>query len=249
MKYCTNCGEQTREKKICKSCGVKLCSTHNFCELCGTSLEENSKKCPNCSEKTKPSFILWKIARWLIAVFFLISALSFIGKSWITSIAFLLFAVMILPVTRKAIKQLTVKKLKLHKIMKYAYGLIAVVVFIVGISAVPPSTPSSSSDGSSFSENNKKPLSEKEIEQEVKATAQADIHFYVVNHYSNVSSARAEINSIDTDGNVYKLYGKVVAKDKFGDEYRGNFTATYQYSIIEQDAVQTTLNIDDLYKN
>lgn len=148
MKYCTNCGEKTAEKKICDKCGFRFDSTHNFCKWCGAEIGENKKRCSNCGEKNKKSFILATIIKYTISLILIIASLGNFGESAVTATSLLLFGILLLPVTNNLFKQLTCKNGKTHKVLSIARRVLLVVLLVVAIATVPSSetnsTPSNS---------------------------------------------------------------------------------------------------------
>jgi predicted nucleic acid-binding Zn ribbon protein len=139
MLHCTNCGEKTSDKKICKSCGVKLHSTHNFCCWCGTALEQNAKKCPNCGEKVKQSLILFVIIKYIIGILLLMSGLGTLKKSIVTAISLMLFGIILLPIVKDFIRKLTCKKGKIYKVISKARIILLVILLLVAFVTMPPS--------------------------------------------------------------------------------------------------------------
>ena len=51
----------------------------------------------------------------------------------------------------------------------------------------------------------------------------------VLLQYEVQHNVKVQITSIDREYDIYTVYGKVTAKDKYGDEYTGKFSVKYKY--------------------
>jgi hypothetical protein len=75
---------------------------------------------------------------------------------------------------------------------------------------------------------------------------------YVLLAYDIQPSPKIEITSIEKEqGNFtyYTVCGKVVVKDKYGEEYSGKFTATYQYTNYNHQFRELSTEVDELTRN
>ena len=149
MKYCTNCGNENKNK-ICKNCGVKNGTVHRFCAWCGNELTENASICTNCNEKVKSSIIskLLNIINVVFAVFMLFFALTFLFNNGILSaVFFILSAFSAFPFIKNIIRNNTIKKPKLRTLLKIARVAIIFITMILAFTTIPQTeTPSESSD-------------------------------------------------------------------------------------------------------
>lgn len=177
MNYCTHCGEKTSEKKICKSCGVKLYSTHHFCHWCGTAFEQDVKKCPYCGENVKKSFILFVIIKYIIGAFFLLTGLVSLVDPSLFSIPLILFGILLLPVVNNFIKRLTCKKGKIHKIISTIRVVILFILIpVMFITAPSYDTDSTTSDNISNSTTTETTTKEAVIKSSQAAIAAAKVY-------------------------------------------------------------------------
>lgn len=249
MAYCTNCGKETSAKKVCEHCGVKKNKTHNFCEWCGTALDQKAKVCPNCQEPKKVGTIVGKAISTFFAVLFLILALGSIGESFLAGICFLLFALLLLPFTKGLIRKATHNNMKLRKTLKPIRVIVLVVLFLVGGSALPESD-------TNYAEQHWNALtapSEKEIDEMVRKQVKADLAGYVQFQWGSGYIPEVYISSMmdEEDGVTiyYTVYGKLTVTDPYGDEYTGKFTGKYFYDPTDREVKQTDLDVDTLLKD
>ena len=85
------------------------------------------------------------------------------------------------------------------------------------------------------------------VREEVKNQVIAQVLLqYEVQH-----NVKVQITSIDREYDIYDyytVYGKVTAKDKYGDEYTGKFSAKYKYDSYHHIYEQESLEVDALRK-
>ncbi len=246
MAYCTNCGKETFSKKVCEHCGVKRNKTHHFCEWCGNALDPKAKACPNCAEPKKSGTFIGKAISTFFAVLFIVAALVGIGESLVTGISFLLFGLLLLPVTKDFIRKITHNNMKLRKILKPARVMVLVVLFFVGGAALPESD-------TNYAEqhwNALTAMSEEEKEEEFReVVVPSGLAFEIIWSDSDVEFQNCTISTVEVDGDTYTAYGKVTVKDNYGDTFTGKFTAVYEFDTNTQEFDKVSVEIDTLYKN
>lgn len=139
MKYCKNCGKET-SKKICPHCGTNSKKASNYCRWCGNEINKDVITCPNCHEKQKNGIgtILCNI---VCIMFFLIFASMAIGflteKAILTSILFLVLAVLALPLVQTLIKQNTHGSKGKRRLLTVTRVLAIIIVFVLATATIP----------------------------------------------------------------------------------------------------------------
>ena len=134
MAYCTNCGKES-SKKICESCGVKRNATHKYCAFCGAELPEKAALCTNCKEPIKGEAIIWNIINILLSIPLMAVLLMAIGEGqpiFVIACLTLSFA-LCLPFIKSVIRNTTIGKKGLRKVLKLVRNLAIVVFFVVGM--------------------------------------------------------------------------------------------------------------------
>lgn len=245
MAYCTNCGKEMTAKKVCEHCGVKKNKTHNFCEWCGTALDQKAKVCPNCQEPKKVGTVVGKAVSTFFAVLFLIGAISAIGQSFVSGICFLLFALLLLPFTKGLIRKATHNNMKLRKTLKPVRVVVLIALILIGGSALPESD-------TNYAEqhwNALTAMSEEEKEDEFRIAVKSGVSFYITTNYDVKPNHNIDISTIEVDGDTYTAYGKVTVTDKHGDLYTGKFTAVYEFDSNTQKFDKVEVEVGDLKKN
>ena len=139
MKFCTNCGKKTVEKKICDKCETEFDTSHNFCKWCGTEISEKDTKCPNCGEKIKKEYILITIVKYIFGVFFILGGLAGLGNSLVYALPMILFGILLLPIVKNLIKQITCPKGKINKVVSIIRIVLLVVLILISFIVAPPS--------------------------------------------------------------------------------------------------------------
>lgn len=245
MAYCTNCGKEITAKKVCEHCGVKKNKTHNFCEWCGTALDQKAKLCPNCQEPKKAGTVVGKAVSTFFVVLFLISAIGAIGKSFVAVICFLLLALLLLPFTKGLIRKATHNNMKLRKSLKPVRVIVLVALFLIGCCALPESD-------TNYTEqywNALTAMSEEEKEEEFRLAVWSGVSFYIITNYDVKEGHNIVISTVDVDGNTYTAYGKVTVTDNYGDRYTGKFTAVYEFNDNTQKFDRKSVDVGDLIRN
>lgn len=245
MAYCTNCGKEMTAKKVCEHCGVKKNKTHNFCEWCGTALDQKAKVCPNCQEPKKAGTAVGKAISTFFAVLFLILALGSIGQSFVAGICFLLFALLLLPFTKGLIRKATHNNMKLRKTLKPVRVIVLIALFLIGGSALPESD-------TNYAEqhwNALTAMTEEEKEDEFRTAVKSGVSFYIITNYDVKENHNIDISTVEVDGNTYTAYGKVTVTDNYGDRYTGKFTAVYEFDDNTQKFDKKSVDVSDLIKN
>lgn len=221
MAYCTNCGKEMTDKKVCEHCGVKKNKTHNFCEWCGTALDQNAKVCPNCQEPRKVGTVVGKAVTTFFAVLFLIGAIGAIGQSFVSGICFLLFALLLLPFTQGLIRKATHNNMKLRKTLKPVRVVVLIALILIGGSALPESDTNDNNaeiNSNQSTESDYVELSEKEINALV-----ADALYKEIDSNKNYRSTldpgatRYEISRIEDEEKQYVVYGNGGFYDIYGN--------------------------------
>ena len=134
MAYCTNCGKES-SKKICESCGVKRNATHKYCAFGGAELPEKAALCTNCKEPIKGEAIIWNIINILLSIPLMAVLLMAIGEGqpiFVIACLTLSFA-LCLPFIKSVIRNTTIGKKGLRKVLKLVRNLTIVVFFVVGM--------------------------------------------------------------------------------------------------------------------
>lgn len=143
MSYCTNCGTETKTK-ICKSCGVKNGKTKNYCRYCGNEIDKNAIKCTNCNERVKmkkSGFILDVIFTIIFLVYVVIFTLGDLVRGETDVLAgvliMLLGLLLSLPICKVFIKNITIGKTVIRKLINVGRYIILLAIVIAGIFATP----------------------------------------------------------------------------------------------------------------
>ena len=241
MAYCTNCGKEMTAKKICEHCGVKKNKTHNFCEWCGTALDQKAKVCPNCQEPKKVETVAGKAVSTFFAVLFLIGAIGAIGQSFVTAVCFLLFALLLLPFTKGLIRKATHDNMKLRKTLKPVRVIALIALLLIGGSALPETETSNNNAEINSSQSTKSDyveLNEKEIDALVADALYKEIDGNK-NYRSNLDpgACKYEISSIEDEEKQYVVYGNGWFYDKYGQPCKpysdnsGSYSFTFEIKI------------------
>jgi len=140
---CSKCGaESPSGSKVCMMCGNPFKGT-TYCPSCGDIVDIQAVFCPNCGQKlgastTKPhqkqskgklSGTAQKALSWFGFAFGVLFALSYIPS--VASVLFLLFALILMPITGLQ------RKLEDAKIKGAAKGVLLVALFFVGVFVAP----------------------------------------------------------------------------------------------------------------
>lgn len=186
MAYCTNCGEET-SKKICESCGVKRNATHKHCAFCGAELPEKASLCANCKERVKGEPIVWNIINILVSIPLIAMLFMAIGEGQPILVigCFLLSFLLCLPFIKTVIRNATIGKKGLRKVLKLARILSVVVFFVVGLNSVNVAEP----EITVYHDN---------------ATAAAEVVFHEEVHLKNESSYVLNSSDVQWQTTPYK---------------------------------------------
>lgn len=138
-KFCTNCGKENN-KKICPHCGVKKNATHQFCEWCGSPTNENATICTVCKENIKVSYLekIFNIVSILgiIALIFAI-VMSLESSAILPAILFAIGIILLLPITKKAIKYATHNDISIRKPLSIMRVFLVIILAFIGIGTQP----------------------------------------------------------------------------------------------------------------
>ena len=226
MAYCTNCGKES-SKKICESCGVKRNATHKHCAFCGAELPEKAALCANCKEPVKGEAIIWNIINILISIPLLAILILAIGEGQpIFVIGYLLLSFLLcLPFTKSVIRNATIGKKGLRKILKLLRNLAIVVFFVMGM--------------------NNLNVSEPEITvYKDEATAAAEVVFHEEVHLKNEASYVLNDSEVlwettpykDVEGSRWRLVWVTLdysAQNGFGGTNRETYTVEMLFDITD----------------
>ena len=244
--YCTNCGEENHDK-ICKHCGVKKNKSHKFCVWCATELDDSVKACPNCQEPIKSDHILKKIIRIILLV--MLGLMAFNGFSEghiIAAILFLVVFVLLLPITKTMLLELTHERITMRRWLQPIRLIAMALVFIVAAAMLP------SAGGVS---SNLKRAFEKQIIADLTEEFE---------DYASMNASQTEITTLwkiekiavngniaaDDEQSVFKFYGQVEitreANGYSGDDtpYVSDLYAEYTYDAETKSFTKTELDIE-----
>lgn len=143
MKYCRNCGKETKSK-ICPHCGANSKKANKFCSWCGAEVDPNAVICLNCHEKTKDGIItkFTNLISVVVAVIIIVIALAILSENAIlTGILFILSAVLLLPFVKKLIKKVTFGKKAIRTILSIVRIVLVVGLLVVGCMNIPETEP------------------------------------------------------------------------------------------------------------
>lgn len=142
MTYCTNCGKE-HTGKICRNCGVKHNTTHNFCQWCGREVDSKAVVCVACKERIRPSAgsVLSKIISYIVAIWLLIGmGVTISDGGWIMAAMLAFVTILILPISKELIRRHTFQKLTLRKILNGLRILLACSIFLISLDFLPDSS-------------------------------------------------------------------------------------------------------------
>lgn len=148
MKYCTNCGKESR-KGICENCGVKNNKVHLFCGWCGEQLNANANICPNCKTKIKPGALskIYKIIALLLVPFALVLlVLGANSRTKFNGICFIVSTILLLPFVGNFIYSITNKKSTRIILSTTRILLVLFLVLVIPYSTYTPPEPESVQD-------------------------------------------------------------------------------------------------------
>ncbi|MBQ3519667.1 MAG: hypothetical protein IJA31_10145 [Clostridia bacterium] len=234
VKYCTNCGKESKNK-TCEHCGVKMNKTHLFCMWCGSELSENASICPNCKEKTKP---LSSIPGVVLAIILFVAAL--LSDPVVLKILLIALGILFLPFMRRILKQKTVGNQKKRKII----SIVTAIVVVVALSAFVKS----------IGTENGTPTATMPTEKTAIKMAESVFHDNVQlkNEESYVlNDADCTIFNEPYDGDENRVLIRVKldysAQNGFGGMNRESYTVEMVYDMLEKKYYEVSKYGDNIY--